>query len=209
MKHIIVIALTLFLAVFVMAQERNYISTCGKTKTSVKWSEEHKDGKIYLNTIQGNERHEYILDNGYKTESWKIINPVSNTSFTVSLKNGKYSISGKFNGKPISKTVKSKGKPWYQNIAYNAGLTLKNGKSLEYECFRPDNIKLYTMSAVKKGIERFDGGHTVKIEVSLTGFMSAFWSCDYYFDTATLMFVGYKGVNGGPGTPETKISISR
>ncbi|EOS03671.1 MULTISPECIES: hypothetical protein [Bacteroidales] len=209
MKHIIVIALTLFLAVFVMAQERNYISTCGKTKTSVKWSEEHKDGKIYLNTIQGNERHEYILDNGYKTESWKIINPVSNTSLTVSLKNGKYSISGKFNGKPISKTVKSKGKPWYQNIAYNAGLTLKNGKSLEYECFRPDNIKLYTMSAVKKGIERFDGGHTVKIEVSLTGFMSAFWSCDYYFDTATLMFVGYKGVNGGPGTPETKISISR
>ena len=209
MKHIIVIALTLFLAVFVMAQERNYISTCGKTKTSVKWSEEHKDGKIYLNTIQGNERHEYILDNGYKTESWKIINPVSNTSLTVSLKNGKYSISGKFNGKPISKTVKSKGKPWYQNIAYNAGLTLKNGKSLEYECFRPDNIKLYIMSAVKKGIEKFDGRNTVKIEVSLTGFMSAFWSCDYYFDTATLMFVGYKGVNGGPGTPETKISISR
>lgn len=209
MKHIIVIALTLFLAVFVMAQERNYISTCGKTKTSVKWSEERKDGKIYLNTVQGNEKHEYILDNGYKTESWKIINPVSNTSLTVSLKNGKYSISGKFNGKPISKTVKSKGKPWYQNIAYNAGLTLKNGKSLEYECFRPDNIKLYIMSAVKKGIEKFDGRNTVKIEVSLTGFMSAFWSCDYYFDTTTLMFVGYKGVNGGPGTPETKISISR
>lgn len=209
MKHIIVIGLTLFLTVFVMAQERNYISTCGKTKTSVKWSEEHKDGKIYLNTVQGNEKHEYILDNGYKTESWKIINPVSNTSLTVNLKNGKYSISGKFNGKQISKTVKSKGKPWYQNIAYNAGLTLKNGKSLEYECFRPDNIKLYTMSAVKKGIEKFDGRNTIKIEICLTGFMSVFWSCDYYFDTTTLMFVGYKGVNGGPGTPETKISISR
>lgn len=209
MKHIIAIALTLFLTVFVMAQERNYISTCGKTKTSVKWSEEHKDGKIYLNTVQGNEKHEYILDNGYKTESWKIINPVSNTSLTVNLKNGKYSISGKFNGKQISKTVKSKGKPWYQNIAYNAGLTLKNGKSLEYECFRPDNIKLYTMSAVKKGIEKFDGRNTIKIEICLTGFMSVFWSCDYYFDTTTLMFVGYKGVNGGPGTPETKISISR
>lgn len=209
MKHIIVIGLTLFLTVFVMAQERNYISTCGKTKTSVKWSEEHKDGKIYLNTVQGNEKHEYILDNGYKTESWKIINPVSNTSLTVNLKNGKYSISGKFNGKQISKTVKSKGKPWYQNIAYNAGLTLKNGKSLEYECFRPDNIKLYTMSAVKKGIEKFDGRNTIIDKICLTGFMSVFWSCDYYFDTTTLMFVGYKGVNGGPGTPETKISISR
>jgi len=113
------------------------------------------------------------------------------------------------NGKRISKTVKSKGKPWYQNIAYNAALTLNNGKSLEYECFRPDNIKLYTMSAVKKGIENFDGRNTVKIEVSLTGFMSAFWSCDYYFATTTLEFVGYKGINGGPGTPETIISVSR
>lgn len=48
MKHIITIALTLFLTAFAMAQERNYISTCGKTKTAIKWTEEHKDGKIYL-----------------------------------------------------------------------------------------------------------------------------------------------------------------
>lgn len=60
------------------------------------------------------------------------------------------------------------------------------------------------MSATKKGAEKFDGKNAVRIEVSLTGFMSAFWSCDYYFDTNTLMLVGYKGINGGPGTPETK-----
>ena len=166
----------LFLAAFAMAQERNYISICGKTKTSIKWTEEHKS---------------------------------SNTNLSISLNNGIYSISGKFNGKQISKKVKSKGKPWYQNIAYNAGLTLKNGRSVEYECFRPDNIKLYTMSAAKKGTEKLDGKNAVRIEVSLTGFMSAFWSCDYYFDTSSLMFVGYKGVNGGFGTPETKISVAR
>ena len=74
MKHIITIALTLFLTAFAMAQERNYISTCGKTKTAIKWTEEHKDGKIYLHTVQGGEKHEYILGNGYKTESWKIVN---------------------------------------------------------------------------------------------------------------------------------------
>lgn len=55
MKYIITIALTLFLTVFAMAQERNYISTCGKTKTAIKWTEERKDGKIYLHTVQGNE----------------------------------------------------------------------------------------------------------------------------------------------------------
>lgn len=53
MKHIITIVLTLFLAAFAMAQERNYISICGKTKTSIKWTEERKNGKIYLHTVQG------------------------------------------------------------------------------------------------------------------------------------------------------------
>ena len=208
MKHIIIIAITLFLTAFAMAQERNYISTCGRTKTAIKWTEERKNGKIYLYT-EGNERHEYIFGSGYKTESWKIVNTSSNTNLSISLNNGIYSISGKFNGKQISKKVKSKGKPWYQNIAYNAGLALKNSKSVEYECFRPDNMKFYTMSAAKKGTEKLDGKNTVRIEVSLTGFMSALWSCDYYFDTSSLMFVGYKGVNGGPGTPETKISVAR
>lgn len=55
MKHIITIALTLLLTAFAMAQERNYISTCGKTKTSIKWTEERKDGKTYLHTVQVNE----------------------------------------------------------------------------------------------------------------------------------------------------------
>ena len=42
MKHIITIVLTLFLAAFAMAQERIYISICGKTKTSIKWIEERE-----------------------------------------------------------------------------------------------------------------------------------------------------------------------
>lgn len=209
MKHFITMLCLLLFAAFGMSQERKFISTCGKTQTAIKWSEEHKNGKIQLNTAQGSERHEYLIGNGYKTESWRIVNPSTNTYLTVSLNRGTYTLSGRFKGKPISKTVKSKGKPWYQNIAYNAGLTLKNGKAVEYECFRPDNMKLYTMSATKKRIVKFDGKNALKIEVALTGFMSVFWSCDYYFDPHTLLFVGYKGVNGGPGTPETKISVSR
>lgn len=209
MKHIITMLFLLLFAAFCIAQEREFISTCGKTQTAIKWSEEHKNGKIQLNTANGSERHEYFIGGGYKTERWKIVNPSTKTDLTVSLNRGTYTISGRFKGKPISKTVKSRGKPWYQNIAYNAGLTLKKGKSVEYECFRPDNMKLYNMSATKKGIDKFDGKSALRIEVALTGFMSVFWSCDYYFDPHTLLFVGYKGVNGGPGTPETKISVSR
>lgn len=67
---------------------------------------------------------------------------------------------------------------------------------------------MLTLSS-KLGTVRFDGKNALRIEVGLSGFMSVFWSCDYYFDPHTLMFVGYKGVNGGPGTPETKITDLR
>lgn len=174
MKQIITMICLLLFAAVGMAQERNFISTCGKTKTAIKWSEEHKNGNIRLKAVQGSERHEYLIGNGYRTLSWNVVNPSTNTNLTISLNRGVYSISGRFNGKPISKKVKSKGKPWYQNIAYNAGFTLKNGESVEYECFRPDNMKFYTMSATKKGIVIFDGKNAQRIEIGLTGFMSVF-----------------------------------
>ena len=174
MKQIVITAVIVCLSTLAMAQERHYTSTCGKTTKAIKWSEERKDGKVYLNTFQDNEKHEYVIGHGYKTESWKMVNASTRTDLTVTLNNGTYSISGFLNGKRISKTVKSKGKPWYQNIAYNAALTLKNAKYVEYECFRPDNMKLYTMSATNKGLEKFDGNSSVRIEVGLTGFMSAF-----------------------------------
>ena len=192
-----------------LAETSRYVSVCGKDKTMIKWTQENKDGKIYLTTIQGDERHEYIIGKGYKTESWKIFNPITNTYLTISLDNGTYSINGKLNGKHISKSVKSKGKSWYQNIAYSASHILGKTTSIDYECFRPDNIKLYTMSATKKNIEDFDGMKAIRIEVCLTGFMSVFWKCNYYFDAQTKYFVGYRGVNGGPGTPETKITVLR
>lgn len=75
--------------------------------------------------------------------------------------------------------------------------------------FRPDNIKLYTMVAETQGTERLEGVNLYKITVSPTGFLSAFWSCSYYFVPTTLKFIGYKGVNGKPGTPETIIRIMK
>lgn len=118
---------------------------------------------------------------------------ISNRFDDRATQNNIYSITGKFKGKPIAKTVKSSGCTWYQNIVYNAGILFKDKKTVKYECFRPDNIKLYTMVAETQGIEQLNGMNANKIAISLTGFLSAFWSCSYYFDPATLNFVDYKG----------------
>lgn len=190
-----------------LAQQTMYVSECGGHKTTITWREERKGEKIYLYTTEGNDKHEYVLDNSFQTESWKVTSPLTHTHLNVILKGGKYSITGTFQGKRVSRTIASKGHAWYQNIAFNVWHTLKNKSSVKYECFRPDNLKLYTMIASIQGKEDFEGIRATNIKVSLTGFLSAFWSCCYYFDPITSKFIGYKGVNGAPGTPETTIKI--
>ena len=208
MKKISLISISLlffFLSVF--AQSTQYLSEFNRQQTTIVWQEKRINEKIYLYAMQEDERHEYIMNQSLQTEKWKIVNPLSQTDLTLELHVNTYWITVKFKGKPITKTVKSKGYIWYQNIAYNAGVLLKDKKIVKYECFRPDNIKLYTMVAEAQGMEQFMGTNTNKIKVSLTGLLSAFWSCSYYFNPETLSFVGYKGVNGKPGTPETIIKI--
>ena len=208
-KNLIILALSLSIPLMADARRYEYVSRFGDKCTTVIWSEEHNGGKIYLSTVNGSQKDDYVIAPDYKTERWHRMDASAHTDLTVSLNSDIYSISGTFKGKRISQRVKSKGKPWYQNIAYNAGRSLKGKKSLDYECFRPDNINLYTMKATRKGLENFNGADAVCIKVSLTGMLSVFWSCQYFFNPTSLTFSGYKGVNGGPGTPETIITLRK
>ena len=127
-----------------LAQKTTYISKCDNLKEAIVWQEQKTKEKIFLSVIQGNERQEYVMDKSLQTEKWQIINPSLQTDLTIELRNNIYSIEGRFKGKSIAKAVKSNGYVWYQNIAYNAGISLKGKKAIKYECFRPDNIKLHT-----------------------------------------------------------------
>ena len=208
MKHIHLYSIiVLLLSSPAFAQKTTYLSKCGDQQETIVWQEKKTNGKIYLYVTQENEQHEYVMNKSFQTEKWKVTNIQLQTDLTIELRNNIYSLTGKFKGKSIAKTIKSNGYVWYQNIAYNAGVLLKDKKIVKYECFRPDNIKLYTMVAEAQGMEQFMGTNTNKIEVCLTGLLSAFWTCSYYFNPETLSFVGYKGVNGKPGTPETIIKI--
>lgn len=207
MKKIWFLIVILFGVLPVFAQRTTYLSICGEQQASIIWQEKRANDKIYLYVTQGDEHHEYVMNKLLQTEKWKTVNPPLRTDLTIELHNDIYLITGYFKGRYISKTVKSNGYVWHQNIAYNAGILLKNKETVKYECFRPDNIKLFTMMAEAQGTEKFNGKDANKIVVSLTGILSAFWSCVYYIDPVTLKFIGYKGVNGKPGTPETIIKI--
>ena len=186
-------------------QQRYFESVCGKEKSMITWKEKTDNNIIFLTTSQNSEIHHYRLSPSCTTLSWQLTDSIKHTNLTVILYNNIYYFKGVFNNRPYSKSVKSKGYPWYQNIAYSAGQTV-NKNSIKYECFRPDNLELYVMQAERKaGTVVFNNQKAYEVKVKLTGLLSHFWSCLYYFNAANHQFIGYKGVNGGPGTPETII----
>lgn len=191
----------------VQAQEKSFESLCEKEKSIITWNKRKIENNITcLRTSQNSEIHYYNISPSLTMLSWQVIDSIRHTNLTITLYNSNYYFKGIFNNQPYDKTVKSKGYPWHQNIAYSAGKILINKKSFTYECFRPDNLELYVMQAERKNnLTVFNNQNAYEVKVRLTGLLSHFWSCLYYFNAENHQFIGYKGVNGGPGTPETII----
>lgn len=187
-------------------QQRTFESVCGKERSIIIWKEKTENNIIILTASENSEIHHYRFSPSCTTLCWQLTDSIKHTNLTITLSNKIYYIKGIHNNQPYNKAVKSKGHPWHQNIAYSAGRTLINKKYLKYECFRPDNLELYVMQAERKDTPvSFNNQKTYEVKVGLTGILSHFWSCLYYFNALNHMFVDYKGVNGGPGTPETII----
>jgi len=120
---------------------------------------------------------------------------------------------GVFKGNSISKTVKSEeGKPLYQYVfVQGGGFALSKEKSQEFAMVRPFDYEVFNMKLEKKGNEIIDvlgkPTETVKVEMRMTGFLSAFWSADFWFRISDGAGVKYRGPQGPPGSPEVNIKL--
>lgn len=204
------------------AQQRSFESVCGTKKSIIIWEERIKTASdkgetitqnqttkaiICLTTSQDSEVHHYHLSPSLTTLFWHLTDFTKHTDLTITLYNSNYHLKGTFNNRLYNKVIKSKGYPWHQNIAYSAGQSLTSKKTFKYECFRPDNLELYVMQAEQtNGSVIFNNQNACEVKVRLTGGLSRFWNCLYYFNAEDHQFIGYKGVNGGPGTPKTIIT---
>lgn len=207
MRQLIAILFVLLLYYPVYSQTTKYEYACGNQKSILNWTESKAGDLIRLKTVQGNEVHQYAMTGNYRTVAWEYSNTSENTNLKVVLENGVYQISGVFKSKSYSKSYPSKGYPWYQNIGFNIGVSIAGKADFKFECFRPDNLKLYEMQAESKEFINHEGIHEHWVIVHLTGMLSKFFSSDYYIDPLTKQFIRYRGVHGPPGTPETIITI--
>ncbi len=206
---VIACTLSLLSSYSARSQTREYTYACGEEKATIHWHESREGDLIHLKTIQGSEINTYVLASDYHTLSWEYINPDKSARIRVVLKDGIYTISGMSRYKSYSKTYESNGVPWFQNIGFHIGRSIEKKPSFRFECIRPDNLKLYEMQADAKEVSIRNGMREQRIHVHLTGMLSRFFGCDYHIDLSTGEFIRYKGVHGAPGTPETRITISK
>lgn len=199
--------LTLLSSYYAYSQKTEYKYSCGEHKATIYCNEHRAGNLIYLQTIQGSETHKYVMTSDYHTVSWEYSNQDKNTNIKVVLNNGTYKVDGVLKSKAYSKSYTSNGVPWFQNIGFNIGYSIKKNPTFRFECIRPDNFKLYEMQADAKEIIVRNGIGEQRINVHLTGLLSKFFSCDYYIDLSSGQFIQYKGVQGAPGTPQTTITI--
>lgn len=205
-RFIIIVLLSL-LSANLGAQQRKFTRYCPKQTYHVTWQTTHEGKNTTCVITTGSEKQYFTITDKCLTLAWRIVNPDKNTDLEFKLENGNYLISGTLKGKTVSKTVKSKGYPWFQNLEFNGRqfIGTAEGSSKKFECFRPYETNFYVMEATDLGRESIEGFDTKHVKVNLTGAFAGMWSCNFFFDWKSGEFEVYTSVEGPPGTKETRL----
>jgi len=205
MKKLVLILFFVFTAFSLQGQTYKFILTRGKTTDSALW-ELGKTNDYYTLKVEVDGRTSYHkIDFDGRTKEWRNVIPDEDTDYTVSLKDGVYTIRGKKNGKEFNKTEKAE-YPWYQSICFSAPLIMQmqEGSNVKYENVSPRDGKIYPMTATFNGTSTI-GKHTVReLKCSSAGVFAGVWNSYYYLDVNTKKFISYNAVEGYPGTPRTR-----
>lgn len=189
----------------VSAQETLYVKQTGNNVSEVRYCAS-KSGDITKLFIEiGSQKSYHDIAPDGRTLSWRIVDTDKCIDVFITLEGKSYHIRGNSKGKPVDKYEQSAGLPWYQNLAFICGKVVPAEGNLAYECFRPGEFTLQRMLAATVS----DDGHESCVRVHPSGALSKMWHADYYFSDKTRALVGYKAVEGLPGTPVTTWTLKQ
>lgn len=205
MKKLILIVILALAALQLPAQEYKYSLSRGNSTGEVIYRAS-KEGGITSLFIQIEEQKSYHkIDAQNRNTYWRCVDPGKNMDIEIVLENGIYHITGTNNGKKIDRTEKSKGCPWYQNLAYLSGTVVPETGNVKYECFQPGAFSLHQMEA--EIVSKESDSERTCVRAHPAGISSKIFHADYFFSPKTRKLVGYKCAEGMPGTPVTTWSL--
>lgn len=211
MKYFTTALLLIFTSICAFAQKTDvYEARTGKNLHMINFVYTPHEGNTRLTFIINDVTAIQDIDKDYKTIYWHYRKTSDNTDVKVVIEGSFYHMTGKAKGKPVDKKIETQGKPWYQHIGVVVGHLIKPGETITFGNFRPTELDFYTMTATDKGSESFGPySETRRIKVSPTGALARLWSCEYFIDPKTHEYLGYKAVEGVPGTPLTTWTLIR
>jgi hypothetical protein len=116
-------------------------------------------------------------------------------------------------------TKKIGNEPWNQSISWFKAFLDSDQTSRKFwvvsdrmgELSEEEGFSAMKMKAKKDGTEviayQDEKVETIKVVVRLMGFRSAFWKAEYWYRKSDGVMLRYESVHGGPGTPQTVVTL--
>jgi hypothetical protein len=216
-KNIIVIFLISIFTLSIYADPYTYIQEKGKKKEFYRYEIEslpNGNSVIYLSSYMNDfiRKSKFIVDKNFATLSWDYINPEFEIElFAYRDKNYIY-INGYKKGKKILKALKVDSHPWHQLFPFSLSAFIKQNNNINYfwavhpTDFRHGKFQSKKIKSEKIKLNEIEQ-EAVKMKLSLTGFLSAFWHAYCWYNPNSGVYLKYNGRVGGIGTPTIEVKL--
>lgn len=198
MNKMIIVSFFVCSLQFIAAETIEYVENIDNQISNIIVERIENDDVIEIISVKNNVTHSAVLNKSLSTNSYSYLNKDSNLK---AVKKGKIlTVSGKANGKTVDTTIEIDSKPLYQFIDVSLTSFATGSKTkLTFQYFSPEEFKVWTMVATKQKIEEISVPRgsilAQRVKVTLSGFLSIFWSASYWFDTETGEFLKSSGKN--------------
>ena len=158
----------------------------------VHWISEEGDFKI---------EEDYVLGQDYETLWWHVVDDQRKTDYIGERKGNELLINVLFLGIKIQKTIQLDDKAFYYNPKFGLVDFIRSEKESEtFWGFRHDELKVYPMKAINKGVEVISVGgedvEAIKVYWTVNDFRSTFFKRIYWFRKSDGLYIKQK-VGGG------------
>lgn len=196
-----VVALSCSLCFLYAEEQHQYSLVCGDSAILCDWLITTQCAQFK----RGEERQKLEYDAAGRVVHFSYSNKRLNSIYRMQREGNTIVISGTVKGKNIQKSVSISSLPWYQSMHDFSLFACDNSQDeLYYWVVRPTDLKIVKMKAVKES-----KGSTEQVQVIKVfphGLGALFWQAHYTYRKKDGVFLQYRSVNGGPGTPETVIT---
>ncbi|MDO7976178.1 hypothetical protein [Oceanotoga teriensis] len=165
---------------------------------------------FYVEWIGNEDKYKVYHDNE-KVNKLEYISKDSH--FILERKENKVFLIGEKENKKIEKEFILDDLPWFQIYGYSLSLIDYSSDNIYFWTFNPQDLDFKKMYVYFNSFENIrinnKDYNTMNIKMKIDGFLSTFWTGDFWIDSEDKIYLKYKGLNIYPKLYTTEIIFNR